>query len=214
MSAPTTVEVHGARNEGMLIYFVVLVVVALAILALTYRNDWGFWGWMGGAVLLLSGIGGAAGMAKTGGAGLATCPHCGHANEVLHISEHRYLCCAGCKTWLEGSTLTQVVADDHVASYPAFELALPESFAWPEGCPVCGGPVTRHVQIEGTDVVGDVFAMVAPVSVQKVSKLEVPCCDQHDDGVALLREGGQPILRLRSLAYWRRFMALNDLAPR
>ncbi|MFV8755698.1 hypothetical protein ACNOYE_34540 [Nannocystaceae bacterium ST9] len=215
MSDSTSVEIHGARNKGMAIYLGTLALAGVTIFALTAHFEWGFAGWMGGSLLLLAGLGGIAGMAKTGGAGLATCPKCGHANPVLHVSEHRYLCCAGCKTWLEGSTQTHVVADDHVAKYPAFQLALASpQLAWPEGCPVCGGPVTRHVEIEGTDVIGDVFAMVAPVSVQKVSKLQAPCCDQHADGVAVHREGGEVIVGFRSLAYWRRFMAINDLRPR
>lgn len=208
------VQIDRRKNKGMLIYFAVLGVAGTVILILTVTRDWGFWGWFGGVLLLFTCVGSVASMAKTGGAGLAGCPRCGHANPVLHVTEHRYLSCEGCKTWLEGATEMRVVADDHLASFPAFDLVLPESFTWPEGCPVCSGPVTRTVEVEGTDVMADVAGLVAPVVVQKVVKIQVPCCDQHDDGVAPRREGGQSIVSFRSLSYWRRFMAANDLQPR
>lgn len=211
------VQIDRSKNKGMLIYFAVLGIAGLVIVIFTVLRSWGFWGWFGGGLLLFTALASVASMAKTGGAGLASCPRCGHANPVLHVTMHRYLCCAGCQTWLEGSTTSSVVPEDHVASYPVFRLELPSELpelTWPKGCPVCGGPVTRMREIEGTDVVGDAFAMVAPVAIQKVTKLEVPCCDQHDDGIAVHREGAAPILSFRSLSYWRRFMTANDLQPR
>ncbi len=210
----TDVQIDRGKNKGFLVYFTVLGVAGVVILIFTITQGWGFWGWFGSVLLLFTSLGSIASMAKTGGAGLATCPSCGHANPVLHVTHHRYLSCAGCKTWLEGATQMQVVPEDHVASFPAFDLGLPEAFRWPEGCPVCGGAVTRTLEIEGTDVLGDVAAMVAPVSVQKVVKIQAPCCDQHGDGVAVRREGGQSIISFRSLAYWRRFMDANGLRPR
>jgi hypothetical protein len=208
------VQIDRKRNKGMLIYFAVLGVAGLGVVIATVMRDWGFWGWFGGVLLLFTAAASVGSMAKTGGAGLAICPRCGHPNPVLHVTMHRYLCCAGCQTWLEGSTTSNAVLDDHVASFPAFDLELPSPIVWPEGCPVCGHPVTRTREIEGTDVVGDAFAMVAPVAIQKVIKLEVPCCEQHEDGVAIHREGGLGIISFRSLSYWRRFMSANALRPR
>lgn len=211
------VQIDRSRNKGFLVYFAVLGVAGLVIVIFTVLRSWGFWGWFGGVLLLFTSLASVGSMAKTGGAGLASCPRCGHANPVLHVTMHRYLCCAGCQTWLQGSTTSTVVADDHVASFPAFDLELPaehSSIIWPEGCPMCGGAVTRTREIEGTDVVGDAFAMVAPVAIQKVIKLNAPCCEQHDDGVALHREGGLGIISFRSLSFWRRFMDANGLRPR
>jgi hypothetical protein len=208
------VQIDRSKNKGMLIYFVVLGVAGIAILILTASKDWGFWGWFGGGLLLFTCVGSVASMAKTGGAGLASCPSCGHANEVLHVTEHRYLSCSNCKTWLEGSTEMRAVPEDHLASFPAFDLVLPESFTWPDGCPVCNGAVTRTIELEGTDVMADVAGMVAPVMMQKVVKIQAPRCEQHADGVAVRREGGQSIISFRSIGYWRRFMNTNGLRPR
>jgi len=210
----TEVQIDRSKNKGMLVYFAVLGAAGIAVLILTVTKQWGFWGWFGGALLLFTCVASIASMRMTGGAGLATCPQCGRASSVLHVTQHRYLCCAGCKTWLEGSTQMQVVPDDHVASFPAFDLVLPESYTWPDGCPVCSGPVTRTVELEGTDVMADVAGMVAPVMIQKVVKIQAPCCSQHDDGVAVRREGGHAIVSFRSLGFWRRFMTSNDLQPR
>lgn len=211
------VQIDRSKNKGMLIYFAALGVAGLVIVIFTVLRSWGFWGWFGGGLLLFTALASVVSMAKTGGAGLAVCPVCGHANPVLHVTMHRYVCCAGCNTWLEGSTTSNVVPEEHVASYPAFRIELPNElpqFIWPGGCPVCGGPVTRTHEIEGTDVVGDAFAMVAPIAIQKVTKIEVPCCDQHDDGIAVHREGGVPVLTFRALSYCHRFMIVNDLQPR
>lgn len=212
--ASSDVQIDRSKNKDMLIYFAVLGVAGLVIVIFTVIKSWGFWGWFGGGLLLFTSLASMASMKKTGGAGLANCPGCGHATAVLHITEHRYFCCAGCQTWLHGSSTIEAVAEDHVASYAAFDLELPTSVVWPEDCPVCGGAVTRTLELEGTDVVGDAFAMVAPVAIQAVSKLEVPGCGQHDDGVALRREGGRAVVSFRSLSYWRRFMTVNGLQPR
>ncbi len=209
----TPVEINRDRNQGFAVYFVVLLLIGVGLLVGAALRDWGFWGWFGGGVLIFTGLASLFGMAKTGGAGVAHCPRCKHAIDVLHVTEHRYLCCPGCATWLEGSTAMAVVPDEHVASYPAFEVELPQTYRWPPGCPVCGAAETRTLDIEGTDVIGDVFAMVAPVTIQRVSKISAPACDQHDDGVALIREGSRTLIRFRSLAYLRSFMALNQLAP-
>jgi endogenous inhibitor of DNA gyrase (YacG/DUF329 family) len=208
------VHIDRGRNKGMLIYFAVLGIAGVVLIVLTVMKDWGFWGWFGAVLLLFTSLASVGSMAKTGGAGLAPCPRCGHANPVLHVTMHRYLCCAGCQTWLEGSTTTREVADDHVASYPVFDADLPEPIIWPDGCPVCGGPVTRTREIEGTSALGDVVGMIAPVSIQKVLKLQVPACEQHDDGVGLCHEGGNGIISFRSMSYWKRFMAANSLQPR
>lgn len=210
----TGVHVDRGRNRGFMIYFAVMGIAGVVVAVLTVIRDWGFAGWAGAVLLLFTSIGSLLSMAKTGGAGLAPCPRCGHANQVLHVTMHRYLCCGGCGTWLEGSTEMTEVTDDHVASYPVFELDLPEPFAWPDGCPVCAGPVTRAIEIEGTSALGDVAGMVAPVSVQRVLKLSVPACDQHDDGVGLRHDGGQGIVSFRSMSYWRQFMTQNGLQPR
>ena len=207
------VHIDRGRNKGFLIYFAALGVAAVVIIVFTVLRDWGFWGWFGAVFLLIASLGSMASMAKTGGAGLAPCPKCGFQNPVLHVTMHRYLCCAGCKTWLEGSTTTNVVDPDHVASFPAFNLELPEPIIWPDGCPVCGGPVTRMREIEGTSAVGDVVGLVAPISIQKVLKLQVPVCEQHEDGIALHHEGGKGIVSFRSMSYMRRFMAVNGQQP-
>jgi hypothetical protein len=208
------VQIDRSKNKGMLIYFAVLGIAGVVIVIFTVLRDWGFWGWFGGVLLLFTCLASVGSMAKTGGAGLAICPKCGHANPVLHVTMHRYLCCAGCQTWLQGSTTSEVVGEDHVASFPAFDLELPTPITWPEGCPVCGGAVTRTRELEGTDAVGTAFGMVAPVSIQRVSKIEAPSCEQHDDGVGLHREGSQAFISFRSLSYWRRFMDANGLRPR
>lgn len=212
-SGGTKVEIDRGRNEGFAIYFAVLTLAGIGLMVGAALRDWGFWGWFGGGLLIFTGLASFFGMAKTGGAGLGRCPKCNHAIDVMHVTEHRYLCCPGCDTWLAGAGTMQVVADDHVASYPAFEVELPPTHRWPDGCPVCRGPITRSIDVEGTDMVGDVFAMVAPVAIQRVSKVGAPACEQHADGVALLREGSRVIIRFRSLAYLRAFMALNQLSP-
>jgi hypothetical protein len=74
------VRVDRSKNQGMLVYFAVLGVAGAVIVILTVVRDWGFWGWFGGVLLLFTSIASVVSMAKTGGAGLARCPVCGHDN--------------------------------------------------------------------------------------------------------------------------------------
>jgi hypothetical protein len=50
--------------------------------------------------------------------------------------------------------------------------------------------------------------------IQKVLKLQAPCCDAHDDGVGVRIEAGRAIISFRAIDYWRAFMQRNGLQPR
>lgn len=209
-NAQVEVETDHATNKGMLIYFAVMGTAGVVVLVLTLMKEWGFWGWMGAIMLLLVGIGGAAGLMKSGGAGKILCPSCGHSNDVLHINEARIMQCEGCQAWLEGSTSMALCTEDRVADSPSFKTSLPEAVAWPEGCPTCHAACTRKMTVEGTSMGGDMAAMISPVSMQRVTKLVVPCCDEHDDGgVWVTREGSESFIAFRSMAYYRAFEELN-----
>lgn len=204
------VETDFEINKGFLIYFAVLSIAGATILVLTIVKGWGFWGWFGAVFLLIAGVGGGLGMVQSGGAGKVACPACGHSNAVLHINRERVMQCSGCRAWLEGSTQMLVCPDDRITDTPSFETALPKDIRWPEGCPTCGEPCTRTMKVQGTSMAGDMTAMVAPVSVQRVTKVQVPCCDQHDDGgVWVFRRGSESFICFRSLAYCRAFERLN-----
>lgn len=70
---------------------------------------------------------------------------------------------------------------------------------------------TGTTTIQGTSAVGDLAAAVAPVSVQSVVKMDVPCCAQHRDGVSIVLEGDDVVGSFRSMRYWTEFMAANGL---
>lgn len=188
-----------------------LAVVGTLLIILGVKDVLGIWAaWVGG-FLVLSGVSGILGMLKTGGAGKLACPSCGASIEVLHISEARVIRCSGCGVFLEGAKQMQVVPPDRIDRHTVFQARLPEPFVWPEGCPVCGGPTTRTVPVEGMSGVGHLARMVSPVSVVRVSKVNAPCCEAHADGVGISRDGDQTVIGFRSIAYWRRFCEANGI---
>jgi hypothetical protein len=61
---------------------------------------------------------------------------------------------------------------------------------------------------------GTMAMMVAPVAIARVSKVEVPCCASHENGVALYRQGGGgTIIAFRSYSFFRQFCDLNGVGP-
>lgn len=210
----TAVEQDRSANAGYLVYFAVLVLIGGGLITAGVMWDWGFWAYFGGGVVLFAGFASTAGMMMTGGIGRVKCPQCGTEHEVQHITMHRYLECTGCHAWLEGAEMMHLVPEDRVADHPAFLTELPETVRWVEDghgliCPTCGGHADSVVTAEGRSALGSAAAVMSPVSVQRVIRLDVPVCKEHRDGVALFKDG-TPQIGFRSYAYMRRFRALND----
>ncbi len=207
------VRIDRKKTRIMGVYLATLGAAGIGVCVATALMHWGFWGWLGGGMLVFAGLGGLAGMKKMGGAGELACPACQKPISILHMNEERTIPCPHCATYLEGSTTMQKVPQDRVAKGAPFEAPLAESFRWPEGCPVCRGPVTGTVTVEGMSMAGTMALVAAPVAVARVSKVDAPCCDAHKDGVFLRREGSKPIIAFRSFAYYREFVALNQPGP-
>lgn len=208
-----TVEQNRERNLGFVIYLSFLAVAGVVIMVLGHLYGWGFWGWFGGGLLVFAGIGGLAGMWMTGGAGTVACPVCQHPIDVLHISEHRVIPCPSCGTYLEGAEHMAPVADDKIADLPAFHAPLPAHIDWPDGCPVCRKPATRTVRVEGTSDAGALAGLMLPVSFHRVDRLDVPHCDEHDNGASLRITDAGTVISFRSYSYWRDFRANNPVEP-
>jgi hypothetical protein len=210
-NAAATVTQDAEENRFYTIYLGILALLGIGLCVLSYVYEWGFWGWFGGIFLLVAGGGGMLSMAKTGGVGKVECPACGGAFSVLHISMHRTVSCPHCHTYVEGAETMQVVPADRVAADPVFEAPLPKGFEWPKGCPVCNGPVTHTKKVEGMSVGGGLAMVAAPVGVARVSAVQAPCCDEHEDGVVLYRRASGTLIGFRSHAYWKRFCELNEI---
>ncbi|NUP06354.1 MAG: hypothetical protein HOW73_09885 [Polyangiaceae bacterium] len=208
-STSSTVQLDPKKARFFRIYLSTLAALGVGVCVASAVLGWGFWGWFGGVFLLVAGGGGLAGMAKTGGPGQLACPICTKPIEVMQINVDRTMQCPHCDTYLEGSTQMQRVPDDRIATHTAFETPLRDNFVWPKECPVCAGPVTGTVTVEGMSTAGAVALVAAPIAVARVTKVEAPCCDQHKDGVSLRREGSNTIIAFRSIHYWREFRALN-----
>ena len=204
------------RNRFLAIYLTSLALVGIGLIAAGAVLGLGGWTYGLGGLLLVAGGGGGITMLATGGAGKVSCPRCVFENEVLHLSVARTIECGGCGEWLEGAREMTVVSPDHVAKHPTFTCPLPaEPLQWVhrEGVPLCptsGSPSLNTKTIEGRSALGSFAAVVAPVSVVRVVKLDVPVCPKHDDGVALSL-GETKALAFRSLHYMRLFRKLNPV---
>lgn len=226
-TTPAAVQVDSKRNRFFIFYLSAWVVVAIVLFALTATFDWGFYGWAGGGFCLLVGVAGLGGLAKTGGAGKLACPVCRHELEVLHIATRRVMPCPSCGTWLEGAESMAVVPPDRVFAETdgqPFVAPLLEGARWPELCPLCLGPATRWVKVEGTTGAAGavVSAQIVGVGVYRSHTVHVPACGAHEApgvGIASVTHDRAPVgVSFRSFPYWRAFCELNGLlapeAPR
>ncbi|HJL47668.1 MAG TPA: hypothetical protein RMG45_17570, partial [Polyangiaceae bacterium LLY-WYZ-15_(1-7)] len=101
MTPSSSIAADPKRNRFFAIYLSSLAVLGLGLIWAGATLGWGGWAYGLGGFLLVAGAGGGISMLVTGGAGKVSCPRCGHASEVLHISQERVLECAGCGEWLE-----------------------------------------------------------------------------------------------------------------
>lgn len=191
-------------------------IVGLALGVAGYFFEWGFCAYTPAFVLVLGGFAGMISMFTRGGVWKGSCPSCGatlRGETGETVVDDKMLCCPSCSTWVMGKTELEVVPDDHVHEFPVFRAPLREPIHWPDGCPVCGGEVTRTVKVEGRSALGTAAAVVAPVSVQRVLVIQAPACDAHDDGVWASRDGEDEDtsdeVAFRSFEYFRRFVAMN-----
>jgi hypothetical protein len=220
--APGRVAVDKNATRGFIIYLSTLAVLAVLLFVLTATLDWGFFGYLGGAVLLLAGLGGLGGLKKMGGVGFYHCPQCNHRNRVMHIAMGRVCPCAQCATWLEGTDVMTVVAPDRVVEpslgHP-FVAPLLDNAQWPHACPLCNAAATRTVVVEGS--LGAAGALVASqavgVGVYKTYRVEVPACAEHNEpGVGITSVQNSPVkvgVSFRSIRAWRAFCEANQLSP-
>lgn len=197
----------------MVIYLIGAAVAGLALIAVAVAKGWGFYAYLGGAVLVFSGIGGLAGMKQQGGFGMVTCPSCGNQGRVQFTRVHRTLQCAACQTWLHGAESMSVVPDDHVDDRPVFWAAMAKDAALGTDCLQCGAPSTRRVPVEATK--GAATAVALGAGIVTTFTLQAPACAAHDAPVGLMPDStsdSKTAIGFRSLAQWRRFRAANSAA--
>jgi hypothetical protein len=163
----------------------------------------------------------AAVLALATGMRSGPCPKCRESNIQVRSGDFRE--CEGCGEYLTGDGKDLWVADpDAVAEKPVFGALLPERFAWPDGCVVCGNGTTRTVPVSITITqTGKNLALSAAelaigrITVrtggERVYSVDVPHCAEHNDGVALEDPtiGGLRIL-FRSHVYSKAFRQRNN----
>lgn len=164
-----------------------------------------------------------------GGSGSAPCPACGAAiHDVERRGRVEGLLCARCHRFLRADDGALTPMNPRViADVPLFGATLGERVEWPEGCVVCGAPVTQTLPLRlfKTDLgkslnasapglaMAAMFGIGFTVTKGTRIALDAPHCHEHDDGV-VLAEGGPTgfLLLFRSyvaqLAYCERSHAV------
>ena len=139
------------------------------------------------------------------------CPSCGQrqSREREALEGARPIPCVSCDDYLCMRAGRVVPVDpEEVVAVPTFEAALPAgSFAWPEGCALCGCTPCDREEVNGTTEHG---------RGQIVHAIRVPVCVHHrgEQAVELGRGHHDPgregfALRFRSYAVARRFKTIN-----
>jgi hypothetical protein len=125
------------------------------------------------------------------------CPGCGKLLERLAPGTNDGVQCPACKGYFEGTDGQLWETDaNRIGDKPLFQTSLPAAAVFPDGCCVCGKPVTRREKFHVADAI-----------------LQIPHCDTHRGG-AVVEGSSPPSIRFRSLPYMRAFQQANaDIAP-
>ncbi len=161
------------------------------------------------------------------GAASAPCPGCGATLDGLSTGLNDGVCCGGCHRFLEGKGGELWLTDpNRIAGEPLFGTRLGESFDWPDGCCQCSTPATRRLPTSINITTGSSSAGNAAVGVLSGGTvvatgggtritIEVPHCEQHDNGARLSAPNGLKDVRIlfRSYPYLRAFCEKNGSEP-
>jgi hypothetical protein len=157
--------------------------------------------------------------------GRASCPACGEEiSQVVLLGSGSYEKCPACGDYAQVERgMLRALGEDHVAKEPTFTLVLPDGFAMPEMCCVCGGEPTRTEEVTlQLSTGGQVVRQLVQASVS------VPYCDDHSKGAKLDRQDQRrawslsdaqkdyrdtmaTVLKVRSHAFYLRFRELNTV---
>lgn len=157
--------------------------------------------------------------------GVAFCPECGMRITGLFMKDNSARQCKGCGGYVESKAGRLIMASDEaLAEFPTFRAGCPPTIEWPPGCCVCGAPATRAVDVQLKErqdgpLAGDVAVRAATLGTMKLSQesthvVQVPHCQQHQNGAELVRasdeDGAGLDLLFRSNAYCQAFRKLNQ----
>jgi len=150
--------------------------------------------------------------------GEAKCPGCGKALSGIGLSKNEGVFCEGCHKYVEGTGGELWMTDPaKVSKDPHYTSPLPENFSFPPGCCICGKPETHRVKVSmTTQGGGDAAVGLATGGGLRTStrtSVEVPHCDEHQDGALLSGTKDHVKIRFRSYPYLRAFCEMNHTEP-
>jgi len=213
------------RSVGATVGYAVGGLVGLAVSALLFK--WIVEGPISTGIALIPGLVAVLLVwMAVAGSGVAPCPGCGAPIGGLSTGSNDGVLCGACKKFVEGKDGTLRMTDEgRIAERPLFGAALPESFAWPDGCCVCAKPAARRdvvsISLPISSSAGT-NAAVAALSGGTITRsgggvrytVEVPHCSEHKDGAELGSGAGSSVrIRFRSYPYLRSFCELNKVPP-
>jgi hypothetical protein len=104
---------------------------------------------------------------------------------------------------------------EFVSGRSAFTSPLPETFAFPAACCVCGIPSTHKQTIQHStqNASSAVTAPTVGLTTSTRISVEVPHCADHKNGASLTGNPKSMHIRFRSYPCLRAFRALNKTIP-
>ena len=151
-----------------------------------------------------------------GGAGECSCPACGKPISGLSTGSNDGVLCPACLHYFEGKNGELWATDDaRVADSPCFASTIPEKFAFPPGCCVCGKDATRKIPVSLTTTNASSVVTQSTIGLTTTTRttVEVPHCNDHKDGAILTGTKDKPHIKFRSYPYLRAFCQLNNTTP-
>jgi len=151
-----------------------------------------------------------------GGSGTGACPGCGASLSGLGTKKNDGVLCGSCHRYAEGQSGSLWLTDENrIADDPIFSSPLPEQFAFPQGCCVCGNAETNREKISFTTQNASSVLTAPTVGLRSTTtvSVEVPHCVEHKGGASLSGTPKSSLIRFRSYPYLRAFCQLNSTSP-
>ena len=195
-----------------LLYLGLLTFTGLSLSLIAFIFSWSaIFYWIAGFIVI-TGLLSFISVTLNGLVANINCPDCNHVIRVMHPKTLQINACPNCNTWLKmQNKKAEAVTDDYVSDYPSFIAKYPEKqLLWPKGCSVCGKSITRNIKITSVDEKGVMVNLVG-IGLYKIYSMEVPACEQHEDGIALFVSSDKSkALGFRNFRYFKEFEKLNQ----
>ncbi|MFT7521270.1 MAG: hypothetical protein ACI9MC_003421 [Kiritimatiellia bacterium] len=206
-------EVRANRRRTSLgvLYIGVLGVLGVSLAVAGYALELGFCAYGTSGFFLFMTALGTVSTIRGGGAWVADCPTCDAPltsdAQGGSLRGDKVVRCPSCKRYHRGTDVLEPVECGYVHPEPVFEVLLPDTAVWPDGCAQCGGVAARYLDLSSASP--SKLVSVSGNGRRRVFRERVPVCDRHKEPIWIWSNNPRPTVLFRSFEMFEAFVGVN-----